>query len=279
LETHSIKPPLTPLDILLNQVSRRLSSTKHKIIVTSGKGGVGKSFVSSMLSLALADLGFEVAILDADIHGASIPTLLGMKDSKLYLTSEGIQPATGPLGVKVVSINFMLPTPDTPVAWRGPLKSKALIELLAKVSWGSNDFLIIDMPPGTGDEAITVIQALKDIDGALIVTAPNILSEVVVGKAVNFVVENNIRLLGIVENMSYFKCPETGKVYYLLGRSVGFELAKKYGTELLAQIPLDPYIGEALDKGQPYYLLYPEGEAAKAIRNLARKIVDLLGTG
>ena len=276
MATQGFRPQITPLNILIKQVQDRMAKIKHKIVVLSGKGGVGKSFISSMLSLALADLGYKVALLDADIHGSSIPTLLGIEDAKLYAGEEGIVPAEGPLNIKVVAMNLMLPSPDTPIVWRGPLKSKAITELLAKVAWGENDFLVIDLPPGTGDEAITIVQSIKNIDGAIIVTAPNVLSEVVVAKAINFVINNGIRPLGIVENMSYFKCPDTGKVYYLLGRSTGEELAKKYGLELLCRIPFDPLIGEALDKKQPYYILYRDGEAAKALRDLAKKIVEFL---
>jgi len=270
-------PVFTMLDMLVKQAENRMKSIEHKIMILSGKGGVGKSFVSSTLSLALADMGFKVAVLDADLHGSSIPTLLGIEGAKHYYTDVGIQPVEGPLGLKVVSVNFMLPSPDTPLAWRGPLKSRAIVELLAKVDWGDADFLVIDMPPGTGDEAITIVQVLKSIDGALVVTAPGVLSELVVSKSINFVVENGIRLLGIVENMSYFKCPETGKIYYLLGRSSGEELARKYNTQLLAKIPLDPYISEALSSGKPYYLAYPNGEAAKAVRELGKRILELIG--
>ncbi len=265
---------VTPIFKLINEARERLSETKHKIMVLSGKGGVGKTFVSSMLALALATKGYRVALLDADIHGSSIPTMLGMIGERLYASEKGIEPAQGPLGVKVVAINLMLDTPDTPVVWRGPLVSKAITELLAKVNWGSNDYLIIDLPPGTGDEAITIIQVIKDLDGAIVVTAPSILSEVIVAKAINFVLKNNVKLLGIVENMSYFRCPKCGEIYYLLGKSTGEELAAKYGTELLAKIPLDPYIGEALDKAVPYLLAYLDADAAKALQSLADKIIE-----
>lgn len=258
----------------MNDARERLSKTKHKIMVLSGKGGVGKTFVSAMLSLALASEGYRIALLDADIHGSSIPTVLAMHGMRLYASANGIEPTPGPLGIKVVATNLMLDSPDTPIIWRGPLKSKAITEFLAKVNWGENDFLIIDLPPGTGDEAITIVQTIKDLDGAIIVTAPSVLSEVIVAKAINFVVNNNVRLLGIVENMSYFKCPKCGSIYYVLGKSTGEELAKKFNTELLAKIPLDPYIGEALDKGVPYYIEYPDAEAAKAIKELARKLIN-----
>lgn len=267
---------ISSLNTLFKEIRDRMSEIKHKIIVLSGKGGVGKSFISSMLALALADLGYKVALLDADIHGSSIPVLLNMNNTRLYASDKGILPAPGPLNIGVIAINLMLPSPETPIVWRGPLKSKAIIELLAKVVWGKNDFLIIDLPPGTGDEAITIVQSIKDIDGAIIVTAPNILSEIVVAKAINFVVNNGVRLLGIVENMSYFKCPETGKIYYLLGKNTGRKLAEKYNSRLLAEIPFDPLIGEALDKKQIYYTTFPNGEAAKAIRKLASSIIELL---
>jgi ATP-binding protein involved in chromosome partitioning len=267
----------TPIFKLINEARERLKQTKYKIMVLSGKGGVGKTFVSSMLSLALASEGFRVALFDADIHGSSIPTALGLHGMRLYASEKGIEPTIGPLGVKVIATNLMLESPDIPIIWRGPLKSKAITELLAKVNWGENDFLIIDLPPGTGDEAITIVQTIKDLSGAIIVTAPSVLSEVIVAKAINFVVRNNIRLLGIVENMSYFRCPKCGTVYQLLGKSTGEELARKYNTQLLAKIPLDPYIGEAIDRGVPYYVEYPDADAAKAIRELAHKIIKLLG--
>lgn len=263
---------------LIGQARERLREVKHKIMVLSGKGGVGKTFVSSMLALALADKGYKVGILDADIHGSSIPTIYGMENTRLYASEEGILPATGPLGVKVVATNLLLDKPDTPVIWRGPLVSRAIIEFLANVVWGQLDYLIIDLPPGTGDEAITIVQVINDLDGAIVVTAPSVLAETIVAKAINFVIKNRVRLLGIVENMSYFKCPQSSEKYYLLGRGTGAELAEKYGTRLLVRIPLDPYIGEAVDKKVPYLIGYPNGEAAKALRKLADIIVDLLDT-
>ncbi|MET1159762.1 MAG: Mrp/NBP35 family ATP-binding protein [Thermoprotei archaeon] len=282
MSSNSVKPPqirtpaITIHDILVNQARERMKKIKYKIAVLSGKGGVGKSFISASLSLALAKEGYRVALLDGDLHGSSIPTLLGIEEANLYAGDEGIIPARGPLDIAFVSIGLMLPRRDTPVVWRGPLKSRAIIELLAKVVWGERDFLVIDLPPGTGDEVITIVQTIQDLDGAIVVTAPSILSEVVVAKALRFLVDNGIRVLGIVENMCYFKCPDTGKIYYLLGKSTGEELARKYGTELLAKIPLDPLIPKALEERKPYYLAYPEGEAAKAIRELTVKIIEKL---
>lgn len=264
---------------LLSGARDRLGRIKHKVMVISGKGGVGKTFVSCMLSLALAERGYAVSLLDADIHGSSIPQMMGVREARHFASEEGILPVEGPLGVKLVAINLMLDSPDLPVVWRGPLKSRAILELLAKVAWPPSDFLIVDLPPGTGDEAITIAQSIKDLSGAIVVTAPNVLSEVVVSKAINFVVKNKIKLLGIVENMSYFKCPKSGEIYYLLGKSSGERLAAKFGTKLLAKIPLDPLIGEALDKGVPYLLAFPDGEAAKAVRELANNLLKELEIG
>lgn len=262
---------------LIGEAKRRLRNVHHKIMVLSGKGGVGKTFVSSMLSLALAQKGYKVGLLDADIHGSSIPTVFGMHNARLYANEEGIIPANGPLGVKVIATNLLLEQPDIPLIWRGPLKSRAILEFLSKVVWNELDYLVIDLPPGTGDEAITIVQTITDLDGAIIVTAPSILSETVVAKAINFVVKNRIPLLGIVENMSYFKCPKCSSIYYLLGKSTGEELARKFNTNLLVRIPLDPLIGEAIDNGMPYLLEYPDGEAAKAIYELANKIINSIG--
>ena len=270
------RKPATTIFSLIGEAKKRLRSIKHKIMVLSGKGGVGKTFISSMLALALAEKGYKVGILDADIHGSSIPTIYGLKNMRLYANEEGIIPAAGPLGVKIIATNLLLDSPDIPIVWRGPLKSRAILEFLSKVVWGEMDYLVIDLPPGTGDEAITIVQTISDLDGAIIVTAPSMLSETIVAKAINFVIKNRVPLLGIVENMSYFKCPKCGTIYYLLGKGTGEELAAKYNTRLLAKIPLDPLIGEAVDKGIPYLIEYPDGDAAKAIKDLAVKVIAFI---
>ncbi len=273
---HASQQRSTPIFKLIGEAKNKLRGVKHKIMVLSGKGGVGKTFVSSMLALALAEKGRRVAILDADVHGSSIPTVYNM-NTRMYGTPEGeLLPAEGPLGVKVVATNLLLLSPETPVIWRGPLKSRLLTEFLAKVRWGELDYLVVDLPPGTGDEAITVTQIISDMDGAIIVTAPSVLSETIVAKAINFVLKQRIPLLGIIENMAYFRCPRCGTVYQLLGKSTGETLAEKYNTRLLAKIPLDPLIGEALDRGEPYIVAYPDGEAAKAFREAVEKIIEIV---
>jgi len=265
------------LESIQERARRNFTNFKNRIVVISGKGGVGKSFVSSMLALALAELGKEVALFDADLYGSSTPQLLGMHNVRLYADEEGgIAPAEGPLGLRVVAMNLIIETPEAPVVWRGPLASRAIIELMAMVKWGSGDYLVVDMPPGTGDIAITIAQLMPQETQAIVVTAPNVLSEVVVAKAVNFAVSAGLRLLGIVENMSYFKCPHCGKETSIMGKTGGEHLASKYSTVVLARIPLDPKVNEAIDKGVPYIIAEREGEAAKAIRELAKKIVQIV---
>lgn len=261
---------------LIGKARRKLSSIKHKIMVLSGKGGVGKTFLSTMLSLELARRSYRVGLFDADIHGSSTSVMLGLQQLRLYADDEGIRPVEGPLGLKVVSMNFMIESLDTPIIWRGPLKSRAIMELFSMINWGDLDYLVIDMPPGTGDEAITIAQVVGDIDGAIVITAPGLMNEAIVSRAIKFTKSSGIPLLGIVENMSYYKCPHTGAIHYPLGRSTGEHLAKKYSSRLLAKIPIDPNIEDALAGGKQFILEYPDSEASKAIAELAATIVSLV---
>lgn len=256
---------------------RKLENYKYRILVISGKGGVGKSFVSSMLSLALAERGRRVALFDADIYGSSTPLLLGVEGVRHYLDEAGeILPVEGPLGVKLVAVNLMLDAPDTPIVWRGPLVSRGILELAARVKWEPGDYLIVDMPPGTGDVAITLAQLMPRESHALVVTAPNALSEVIVAKAVNFATSTGLRLLGIVENMSYFKCPYCGREISVMGVLSGESLATRYNTRVLARLPISPEVNRAVDSRKPYLLEYRDGEVARIIRGLADKIIEIL---
>lgn len=262
---------------LLDRARNRLTGIKYKILVMSGKGGVGKSFVSSMLALSLALRGKNVVLFDADVYGSSIPHLLGIQGARHYANEDGnILPVEGPLGIRIIAVNLMLDSPDTPVVWRGPMASRAILELLARVKWGFADYMIVDMPPGTGDVAITISQVIPDITGALLVTSPNSLSEVIVSKAANFASSSNIKLLGIVENMSYFRCPHCGSITNIMGSETGTTLASRYGTRVLGRIPLDPEVNEYLDKGLPYVVANSNGEAARAILEIADKLINLV---
>ena len=267
------KEQLKKLQEMQRKAVEKMSKIKYKIAVLSGKGGVGKSFVTASLASALASKGRRVAVLDADIHGPSIPKLLGVHGYTMMAGPEGILPVTAAYGVKVVSMDFLLPSEETPLIWRGPLKTNALRELLAEVAWGDLDYLLIDLPPGTGDEPLSIAQIIPKVDGAIVVTIPSDLSRIVVKKAVMFAKKLAIPVLGIIENMSGFTCPESGKVYYILGKGAGRRIAEEMKVDFLGEIPMDPRITEANDRGVPFFVEYPESEAAKAFLTIADKII------
>ncbi|MEZ0345705.1 MAG: Mrp/NBP35 family ATP-binding protein [Infirmifilum sp.] len=256
---------------------KRLSQIKYKIIILSGKGGVGKSFVTANLAAALASKGFEVGVLDADIHGPSIPKMFGLHGQGMVAGPAGLLPMVGVGGVRVVSADLMLPDEDTALIWRGPLKTGFIRELLSMVAWGSLDFLLIDLPPGTGDEPLTIAQLIKDLNGAIVITTPSDLTRIVVKKAITFCKQLNVPLLGVVNNMSHFTCPICGTKHYIFGQGGAARLSEETGIKLLAEIPIDPRIGESVDNGIPFVIAYPDSETAKSIIGLAEKIAGTLG--
>ena len=214
------------------RIEARLRGIEYKLMVMSGKGGVGKSFITASLATAYALEGLKVGVLDADIHGPSIPKIFGLQGMGLRATSSGISPMSGPLGIKVISMGFLLPDEETPIIWRGPLKTRAIRQFLADVEWGALDVLLVDLPPGTGDEPLSVAQSIKGTSGAVIVTIPSSLSSLIVKKAVSFALKLGIKVLGVVENMSGFTCFSPSTVFpmpdgslvpgTLLGRSSNF---------------------------------------------------------
>ena len=255
---------------------KRISKIKYKIAIMSGKGGVGKSFVTANLGLALASLGKKVVILDTDIHGPSIPKLLGLHGKSMNVGPDGLLPLESDLGVKVVSVDFLLPSEETALIWRGPMKSSLIRELLAKVDWGEHDFMLIDLPPGTGDEPLTVVQLIKDINGSIIVTIPSDLSRIVVKKAITFCRKLKVYVIGVIENMSGFKCPESGKTYYLMGRGAGRKICEEMNVNFLGEIPLDPRISETIDQGKPFLTSYQNIETAQKIIEIAKSVIKYL---
>lgn len=264
---------------LLRRVKERASRIKHVIVVMSGKGGVGKSFITANFAAVLAKRGFTVGILDADMHGPSIPKILGLEDRKLYTNEKGeIVPVEGSLKVKVVSMDFLLPGENVPVIWRGPIKTRAIMQFLAEVDWGDLDFLLIDLPPGTGDEPLTIIQCLGRIAGAVIITIPTEVSQHVVKKAVAFARQLNIPILGIVENMSGFTCPESNRTYYIFGRGGGEKIAKEMNVRFLGSIPIDPRIADSCDKGFLFVMEYTEAPAARKIEEIVDEILKIIET-
>jgi ATP-binding protein involved in chromosome partitioning len=256
--------------------AKRLSSIRYKVAVLSGKGGVGKSLVTVNLAAALAAKGYTVGVLDADVHGPSVPKLLGVHGQAIYAGPAGLIPLVGAGGVRVVSADLMLPDEETALIWRGPLKTSFIRELLSMVAWGEMDYLLVDLPPGTGDEPLTIAQLIKGLSGAIVVTTPSDLSRVVVKKAVTFCRQLKVPLLGLVNNMSYFVCPVCGTKHYIFGRGGAERLAEETGVRLLAEIPIDPRISESADAGVPLVLAFPESEAAKRFVELAETVDALL---
>ncbi len=256
-------------------IVQRMSRIKYKIGILSSKGGVGKSFVTTSLAAALAVEGRRVGVFDADVHGPSVPRMFGLREGMgLPARMDGsIVPQEVPPGVKVVSIGLLLPGEETPVIWRGPIKTSAIRELLAYTDWGDLDYLLIDLPPGTGDEQLTIAQIIPKLTGFILVTIPSEVSKAVVKKAAAFAKRINVPLIGIIENMAYFECPD-GTRHYIFGRGAAREIAEEFGIPYLGEIPIDPKIREANDRGEVFFLAYPDSKAAKSFMEIARKVID-----
>ena len=227
---------------------KELNEIRHVIAVMSGKGGVGKSLVTSLIGLSLARRGHEVGILDADITGPSIPRMFGIT-ARPTGSETGILPVLSRAGIEIMSINLLLPNEDDAVIWRGPLIGKTITQFWEEVLWGKLDYLIVDLPPGTADASLTVMQTLP-ITGVIIVFTPQDLVEMIVKKAVNMTKKMDKSVLGVVENMSYLVLPDSGKRMELFGRSKGQEMAKVAEAPLLAQIPIDPELARLCDEGE-----------------------------
>ena len=223
------------------------SNVKKVIAVVSGKGSVGKSLVTSLMSVAMHQKGKKVAVLDADITGPSIPKMFGKKDMA-KATEAGILPVESQTGIELMSVNFLLEDETMPVLWRGPVISGVVTQFWQDVIWGDIDYMFVDMPPGTGDVALTVFQSLP-IDGIIVVTSPQELVGMIVEKAVNMANMMNVPILGLVENMSYYKCDDCGKEHKIFGESHIDEIAKKYNINVVAKLPIKPEIASAADAG------------------------------
>ncbi len=224
------------------------SEIKHVVGIVSGKGGVGKSMVTAALANQLAAAGYRVGIMDADITGPSIPKMYGLK-GPAEATEEGILPMLTDNDIKVVSLNLLMPDPEAAVVWRGPVIAGVVKQFWTDVIWGELDYLLVDMPPGTGDVPLTVFQSLP-VDGIMIVTSPQDLVSMIVGKAVNMAQLMKIPVLGLIENYSYLLCPDCGKKIEVFGKSHIEEEAAKKGLNVAARIPINPAIAEAADAGK-----------------------------
>ena len=238
------------------------SNVKHVIGVVSGKGGVGKSFVTASLASMMAKAGYKVGILDADITGPSIPKMFGVK-GQVYGDEKGIIPMESN-GIKIISINLMMEDEEAPVVWRGPVIAGAVKQFWSDVYWGEIDYLFVDMPPGTGDVPLTVFQSLP-VNGIVIVTSPQELVQMIVKKAYNMANMMQVPVLGVVENFSFLKCPDCGKEISIFGESKIEEVSNMLGLNLLGKLPLNPAYAEAADQGAFYDIENPYLETAKEI--------------
>jgi ATP-binding protein involved in chromosome partitioning len=256
----------------------KMNKVRHKIAVISGKGGVGKSTVAVNLAVALAMHGHadRVGILDADIHGPSVPRMLGLTGQRLRVGPPGAFPASGTLGIKVVSMDFLLPDENAPVIWRGPLKMTAIRQFLSEIVWGDLDILLIDLPPGTGDEPLSIAQLLPEMDGVVIVTIPSKVSQVVVKKSVTFARQLGMPIIGVIENMSGFICPHCGKKSDIFESGGGQKIAEELNIAFLGSIPIDQEICEDADRGEPFIVEHPNSAASKSFMEIVKKIEDFL---
>ena len=256
----------------------RMNKIKHKIAVISGKGGVGKSTITVNLAAAFAMHGHvdRVGILDADIHGPSVPKIIGLTGRRLQSGPLGIFPAIGPLGIRVVSMEFLLPDETAPVIWRGPLKMTAIRQFMTDITWGDLDFLFIDLPPGTGDEPLSVAQLLPEMDGVVIVTIPSEVSQIVVKKAVTFARKLSLPIIGIVENMSGFVCPKCGTKIDIFRSGGGKKISEQLSVPFIGSIPIDPKVCEDSDKGVPFIIEHPDSSSSKAFKEIVKRIETFL---
>ncbi len=255
------------------KIAEKLSDVDHKIAVMSGKGGVGKSTVAANIASGLSARGYEVGLLDCDMHGPSIPKIVGVEEEEPTSDGTALNPILTDFGLKVVSIAPLLPESDSPVIWRGPLKMKTLQQFLGDVNWGKLDYLIFDLPPGTGDEPLSIAQLIPDPDGAIIVTTPQEVALQTIRRAVNFAQKVDLPVLGLIENMSGFVCPNCSEEVDIFNSGGGKELAEELGIPFLGKIPLDSKIVESGEEGKPI-VLDQESESAIAFEDIVTAIKE-----
>lgn len=256
------------------RLQARLCRINHKIVVLSGKGGVGKSTVAVNLATALALSGLRVGLLDVDIHGPSVPTMLGLEHETLKGTKGELHPVEFG-GLKVMSIGFLLQNPDHAVIWRGPMKMGVIKQFLTDVNWGDLDYLIVDAPPGTGDEPLSLCQLIQPLTGAVIVTTPQRVAAIDVRKSISFCRQLNVPVLGVVENMSGFVCPKCGELTQILPEGGGKKIASDMKVPFLGAIPMDPGIAQSGDSGKVFIYHSSETATGKIMQDIIDQITDL----
>jgi len=258
------------------RLKSNLAKIKNKLIVMSGKGGVGKTTVAVNLAYGLAIKGNKVGILDVDIHGPNIAKMLGIEGERLVGFDSGIEPIEVLLNLKAVSIALLFEDRDQPIIWRGPLKMITIKQFLADVNWGKLDYLIIDSPPGTGDEPLSVCQLIPDINGAIVVTTPQDVAILDSRKSILFAKELKIPFIGIIENMSGFMCPHCKKEIDLFGTGGGEKSAQDLNVPFLGRIPIEPEIVKLGDSGQPFVYFRKETLTANIMDGIISKIIEYL---
>jgi len=259
---------------MAEKLKQNMANIKHKILVLSNKGGVGKSSVSVNLSCALAEKGYRVGLLDADLHGPSVARMLGFEGEKLTGSNGQIRPIQVRESLSAVSMASLIESPDTPLVWRGPLKGIAIKQFLAEVNWGELDFLVIDSPPGTGDEPLSVCQLIPELDGGVIVTTPQEIALSDSRKCIHFLRDINIPILGIIENMSGFRCPNCGEKIDLFMTGGGKKAASDFKVPFLGAIPIDVQMVKSADEGQPFICSNKESETNQAFEEIIQSIIS-----
>jgi len=246
---------------------------KHVIMVLSGKGGVGKSTVSVNLAYALSAHGKKVGLLDLDMHGPNVPKMLGIEDHKLSVMGDHIEPVHVTGMLSVISMAFLLPDTSTPIIWRGPMKMAAIQQFLGEVNWGSLDYLVVDLPPGTGDEALTIVQLAPNVRGAVIVTTPQDVATLDARKSARFIEKLGLPVIGVIENMSGMLCPHCGVEIDLFGKGGGKKLADELRVPFLGSIPLDIEMRKAGDEGRPFIIRRGDSPTWKCVDKVMEELI------
>ncbi len=259
-------------------ITDAMTHVNYKIAIISGKGGVGKTSVVVNLAAALKKKGMEIGIFDADVHGPSVPKMVGVKTEMRDMLhgSHGIDPVVTQHGIKIMSVALIWPTDMTPIMWRGQYKARVLRQFLSAIRWNELDFLFVDLPPGTGDEPTTIMKSIPKLDGMVVVTTPQEISAMVCSRAINAAKELNAPIIGLVENMSSYHCPGCGREEYLFGKGKGEKLAKTFKIPFLGAIPLDGQYSDAADEGVPVVFKYPDSLSARAMVLIADELLKWL---
>jgi Mrp family chromosome partitioning ATPase len=263
---------------MMERIRKNMDAVRHKVVVMSGKGGVGKTTTAVNLAAAFLQQGRQVGVMDADLTNPNVPKMLGCEQGRVQGDGSMIVPVEAH-GMKVMSTAFLASDPQRPIIWRGPIKIGVLQQFLGDVRWGALDYLFIDLPPGTSDEPLSIAQEIPSVDGAVVVTTPQDVSILDIRKSIGFARSLNLKVLGVVENMSGFRCPHCGGTTDLFKAGGGEEAAEAMGVPFLGRIPFDPRIVQRGDEGRPFVLDHGGSEAGKAFEGVVRNLARELGEG